>query len=60
MEAGTAVNTFVPLWIFAPLLLVGIVGWFITPKPSHTGRDNARSTGVDARPTVLDQRSVRT
>ena len=43
MEPNTAVNAFLPLWIFAPFLLIGIVGWITTPNPNLTHEDRLRS-----------------
>ena len=44
MEPNTAVNTFVPLWIFAPFLLIGIVGWITSPNPNRAQEDRQRSS----------------
>ena len=43
MELNAAVNAFVPLWIFAPFLLIGIVGWICTPNPNRTQEDRLQS-----------------
>jgi hypothetical protein len=47
MEPSTAVDAFVPLWIFAPMLLIGIVGWIATPNLGTSRQDRPRSTGGD-------------
>ena len=44
MNFGPAVNSFVPLWIFVPLLLVGVIELLRTPNPTHIGRETMRST----------------
>ena len=41
MDILSAVDSFVPLWIFVPLLLIGIVGLVMTPK--IRGRRNSQS-----------------
>jgi hypothetical protein len=47
MGPFVAVDAFVPLWIFAPLLLIGVVGWIITPNPRSTSQDREWTTGRD-------------
>lgn len=37
MDFGLAVNTFVPLWIFAPLVLIGVIE-FLRTSGSSTSR----------------------
>jgi hypothetical protein len=44
MQPGSAVATFVPLWIFAPLLLIGVIELFRTPTPTRTPRGLMRPT----------------
>ena len=43
MDPSTALNTSVLLWIFGPLLLIGIVGWFTTPNPLGTQEERVRA-----------------
>lgn len=49
MDYGSAVNSFVPVWIFAPLLLVAVIELFITPKPDPSRLSRAREAQPDAR-----------
>ena len=44
MDFGPAVNTFVPLWIFAPLVPIGVIERLRTRGPS-TSRREAQSGG---------------
>jgi hypothetical protein len=53
MGPGFAVNAFVPIWIFAPILLIGIVGWFITPTPTASRLSGTLPRSADSR---LDSR----
>ena len=47
METGYSIMTFVPLYIFAPILLIGIVELFRTPTTAtSTHTYNDRSTGA--------------
>ena len=48
MEPNTAVNAFVPLWIFTPILLIGIVGWITSTHPNRTQEDRLRSNPNEA------------
>jgi len=47
MDLFSAVNAFVPAWIFLPLLLVGVVTLFTTPK---VGGDLDRASQSAERP----------
>lgn len=49
MEFGPAVYTFVPMWIFAPLILIGVIGYFLTPNGTRSRRDPVGSEGGFAR-----------
>ena len=57
MNFGPAVNTFVLLWIFVPLLLVGVVELLRTPKPTHISRETMRRTAGYAPGASIDPRT---
>jgi hypothetical protein len=59
MEPFIAVDAFVPLWIFAPLLLIGVLGWIVTPNTRSTSQDRERATGRDAGLRTMDSGLVR-
>lgn len=49
MDYGSAVNSFVPLWIFTPLLLVAVIELLRTAKANSSRLDRARDDQADAR-----------
>ena len=49
MDFGPAVNTFVPLWIFAPLLLVGVIGLLCIPRVDSSRSMRSREGQAHAR-----------
>jgi hypothetical protein len=53
MGSGFAIDSFVPLWIFAPILLIGIVGLLTTPSPNRSQLGATRSFDVDKRDGAL-------
>lgn len=49
MDYGPAVNSFVPLWIFTPLLLLAVIELLRTPNPNSSRLNRAREGQADAR-----------
>jgi hypothetical protein len=58
MGPGIAVDAFVPIWIFAPILLIGIVGLIITPKANPTRLSGMSTRGSDPRVEVTSARGA--